>query len=57
MPDEEMTEDAIRRWTEPMLLEDASDPAAQRRTEAWRIFFETGDKSLLVECGIFEPDS
>ncbi len=46
----EETRGDSRRWTEPMLLGQDENIA-----KAWRVFFETGDESLLVEVGIFPP--
>ena len=47
-------QERLDRWNEPMALTPAE--TSQDIGEAWEVFFETGDESLLVAYGIFAPD-
>ena len=44
----------VRLWGHLDVTQEQRD-MVQRRMEAWRIFHETGDKTLLIELGIHPP--
>ena len=44
----------LRRWGHLDVTDEQRD-AVQQRMEAWRLFNETGDTSLLLKLGILPP--
>ena len=44
----------LRRWGHLEVTDEQRDIVA-KRMEAWRVFNETGDTSLLLELGILPP--
>ena len=46
----------LRRWGHLEVTDEQRD-IVQKRMAAWRLFQQTGDKSLLIELGIHPPDT
>ncbi len=46
----------LRRWGHLEVTDEQRD-IVQKRMDAWRVFQQTGDKSLLIELGIHPPDT
>ena len=44
----------LRRWGHLEVTDEQRD-IVQKQMEAWRVFQETGDSSLLLELGILPP--